>query len=247
MLFLLKGNSLQRGEKVGVHSGHRERLRARFLKEGLEHFEEHTALEFLLFYSRPQGDTNELAHRLIDRFGGFSAVLDAPLEELMAVKGVGYQSAVLLKMAPELSAYYLERRSAVGNVLDSTRKAGLFFLPKFVGKTTEVAYLACLDDKRKLLRCSCVAEHGIANSVAISTRKIVAEAVSTNATCVIMAHNHPRGVALPSPSDKLVTEQVMLALHYVNVRLLDHIVVADDDFVSLAESGYLQRIEQEHL
>ncbi len=227
---------------MGVHDGHRERLRVRFLKEGLENFEEHTALEFLLFYSRPQGDTNELAHRLIEHFGGFAAVLDAPLEDLMEVKGVGYQTAVLLKLVPEFSSFYLDRRNAVGNVLDSTVKAGTFFLPKFVGKTSEVAYLACLDDKRKLLRCSCVAKHGIANSVAISTRKIVAEAVSANATGVILAHNHPRGVALPSPNDKLVTKQVMAALHFVNVRLVDHIVVADHDFVSMAESGHLEMI-----
>ncbi len=230
---------------MSVHDGHRERVRARFLKEGLENFEEHTALEFLLFYSRPQGDTNELAHRLIDHFGGFSAVLDASLDELMSVKGVGYQTAVFLKLVPEFSAYYLDRRNEVGNVLDSTLKAGHFFLPKFVGKTSEVAYLACLDDKRKLLRCSCVAKHGIANSVAISTRKIVAEAVSADATAVILAHNHPRGVALPSANDKLVTKQVMTALHYVNVRFLDHIVVADGDFVSMAESGYLEMMSRD--
>ncbi len=225
---------------MGVHDGHRERIRGRFLKEGLENFDEHTVLEFLLFYSRRQGDTNELAHELINHFGGFSAVLDAPLDDLMDMDGVGFQTAVLLKLVPELSAYYLERRNEVGNVLDSTLKAGTFFLPKFVGKTSEVAYLACLDDKRKVLRCTCIATHGIANSVAISTRKIVAEAVSADATSVILAHNHPRGVALPSPNDKLVTKQVMTALHFVNVRLLDHIVVADGDFVSMAESGHLE-------
>ncbi|MDL2252798.1 DNA repair protein RadC [Ruminococcaceae bacterium OttesenSCG-928-I18] len=227
---------------MGVHDGHRDRLRARFLKEGIQGFEEHTALELLLFYARPRCDTNEIAHALIRKFGNFSAVLDAPMEELTTVDGVGENTATLLKLIPELGAYYLESRGEAGDILNTTEKAGTFFLPKFFGKGNEEVYLACLDDKRKLLRSTCISKQGIVNAVSISTRKIVAEAVRSNATGAILAHNHPGGLALPSANDKLVTKQVFQALRYVSVSLLDHIIVADGDFVSMADSGFFESL-----
>ncbi len=230
---------------MSLHDGHRERLRTRFLKEGVAGFEEHNALELLLFYARPRCDTNEIAHRLIARFGSFAAVLDAPLEELTTVEGVGDKTALLLKMIPEMGAYYMESRSETGDVLDTTVKAGAYFLPKFFGKRSEEVLLACLDDKRKVLRCSLISQQGMVNAVAISVRKIVDEAMRSGATGVMLAHNHPGGVALPSANDKLVTKQVFTALRYVSVRLLDHIVVADNDFVSMADSGYFEPFNRE--
>lgn len=224
---------------MGVHDGHRERLRARFLKQGLSGFEEHTALELLLFYARPRCDTNEIAHALIKQFGSFAGVLDAPVEELAKVKGMGEGGAVLLKMIPELGAYYLNSRAQPGDILNSTDKAGAYFIPRFFGKQSEEFHVAALDDKRKVLRCVCISEAGIVNAVTVSVRRIVAEAVAANATGVILAHNHPGGVALPSSNDHAVTQQAQQALQLINVQLVDHIIVADGDFVSMADSGYL--------
>lgn len=231
---------------MGVHEGHRDRLRARFLKDGLAGFEEHNALELLLFYARPRCDTNEIAHALIKRFGSFSAVLDAPLEELVQVKGVGETSATLLKIIPAAAAYYMQSRTAPGAILNSTEAAGNFFLPKFFGKQSEEVHLAALDDKRKVLRSVCVSEQGITNAVAISVKQIVSEAVTANATGIIVAHNHPGGLALPSSNDKQVTAQIFKALKLINIQLLDHIIVADGDFVSLAESGYIALLHKEN-
>lgn len=230
---------------MSVHEGHRDRLRARFLKSGLHGFEEHTALELLLFYARPRCDTNEIAHALIKRFGSFAGVMDAPMEELAAVPGIGEKSALLLKMIPAMGAYYLESRSAPGEAIDSTEKAGAFFLPKFVGKTNEEVYLAALDDKRKVIRCVCLSTEGIVNAVRITIKRVVTEAVNANATGVLLAHNHPGGIALPSQSDKQVTRQVYKALQLIHVRLLDHIIVADGDFVSLADSGFIAMLQEE--
>ncbi|MGD9559581.1 MAG: RadC family protein [Oscillospiraceae bacterium] len=230
---------------MGVHDGHRDRLRERFLKYGLGAFEAHAALELLLFYAIPRSDTNELAHALIEQFGGFSAVMDAPVEELMRVKGVGYKTAVMLKMMPEVGAYYLQSKTSPGVILDSTEKAGQFFIPKFMGKMREEVYLASLDNKRKVLRCVRLSEEGTVNAVRITIKRIVTEAVNTNATGVLLAHNHPGGVALPSISDKQVTYQAYQALHLINVQLVDHIIVADDDFVSMADSGYFDMLQRD--
>lgn len=227
---------------MGMHDGHRDRLRERFIKEGLDGFEEHTALELLLFYARPRCNTNEIAHALMKRFGGFAQVLDAPIEELMKVEGMGKQSAVLIKMVPELGAFYLKSKNASGKTILSTQEAGQLFLPIFFGKQTEMVYMVALDDKRKVLRCVCLSESGIVNAVSISVKQIVTEAVNANATGVILAHNHPGGLALPSLSDKAVTHQAFQALRLINVTLLDHIIVADGDFVSMADSGYMETL-----
>ena len=223
---------------MGVHVGHRERLRARFIKSGLESFEEHTALELLLFYARPRCDTNEIAHALIEHFGTFAAVLDAPQEALMKVPGVGENTAFLLKLVAPMGSYYLNSRSAAGEVLNSTKKAGAYFLPKFMGKTTEEVHLAALDNRRKLIRCTKLSNEGIVNAVHVTLRRIVTEAVNANATNIILAHNHPGGIALPSGGDKQFTQQARQALQFINVHLADHIIVADDDYISLADSGF---------
>lgn len=229
---------------MSVHDGHRDRLRARFLKNGLQDFDDHNALELLLFYARPRCDTNEIAHALIERFGSFSGVLDAPLEELTQVRGIGQTSAVLIKMIPSMGSYYLNCRSTLGDVLLTTEQAGAFFLPKFFGKKDESLIIAALDDKRKVLRHTTLGDDGIVNAVTISVRKIIAEAVSANATGIILAHNHPGGLALPSSSDKWMTRQCYQALRLINVELVDHIIVADGDFVSLADSGFIDMLRQ---
>lgn len=202
---------------MSVHNGHRERLRARFLKHGLADFEDHTALELILFHAQPRCDTNEIAHSLIQRFGSFAAVLDAPIEELMQVPQVGPQSAFLLKLMVDTGAYYLNSRSSPGEILNCTEKAGCFFMPKFFGKKSEQVYMAALDDKRKVLRSVRLSEEGIVNAVPISIKRIVSEAVGANATGVILAHNHPGGLALPSASDKQVTSKLRgkLTKHFV--------------------------------
>ncbi len=230
---------------MGEFDGHRDRLRARFLREGLSGFEQHTALELLLFYARPRCDTDHLARDLIRRFGGFAAVIDAPLGELEKVPGLGRTSAVLLKMIPELGAYYLDNRAEPGAILDSTGKAGEFFLARLFGKQNEEAHMVALDDKRKVIRAVCLSREGIVNAVRITIKRVVAEALNTNATGVILAHNHPSGLALPSSGDKAVTRQVYQALRLINVNLIDHIVVADGDFVSLADSGYMELLRRD--
>ena len=101
-----------------LHQGHRQRLRNRFMQEGLDHFEQHNMLELLLFYSIPQRDTNEVAHRLLNRFGTISDVLNAPVEELETVEGVGHSSALLISSVHQISDIYrrdkTERRKIVG-------------------------------------------------------------------------------------------------------------------------------------
>lgn len=219
-----------------LHKGHRQRVRERFIKQGLKDFPPHNALELLLFYAIPRKDTNEIAHALMQKFGTISAVFDAPLEELTKVKGVSENCAVLIKMIPAYSSYYMDDRVNYNLALNSTEKIGAFFLPKFIGQKNECVYLLCLDSKLKVLKCELLFE-GSVNAVSITNRKVIETAALVGATSVALAHNHPNGVAIPSDADIATTIQLKKALQLINVELIDHIIVADDDFVSLADSG----------
>lgn len=224
---------------MGVHDGHRGRLTERFLEEGLDGFSPHNILELILFYAVPRKDTNELAHVLLDTFGSLSGVLDAPVAELTAVPGVGEHTAALLHLIPHLTRAYLSDREQE-ICISSTEKAGQFLLPRFVGRNEECVFLVCVDGKCRVLSVTLLHKGNI-NSAEVSIRSIVAAALRHNAAGIILAHNHPGGVALPSQEDLRTTQRVREALEPVGIRLIDHFIVADGDFVSLADSGYNQK------
>ena len=224
---------------MGVHDGHREKMRGRFLETGLDAFAEHEALELLLFYAIPRKDTNPIAHALMERYGSLDAVLSAPVEDLMRVEGIGESAAVLLKLVPKV----MQKARLTANketILDSTDKAGAFLLERFRGEKNEVIYQLCLDRKGKLLSCRRLNEGG-ADSAELNIRRLVENALLVSASAVIISHNHPSGIALPSTEDYATTEKVQSALRMIGVELVDHIIVADEDFVSMADSGILKR------
>lgn len=222
---------------MAMHDGHRQRLKDRFVLEGLDNFNELQVLELLLFYAIPRQDTNPLAHRLLARFGTLSQVLEAPIEELQKVEGVGRNAAVLLHLATAVSRYYMVNRAMQNTVLSTTEKCGEFLTPFFHGRRNETVYLLCLDAKCKLLCCREVSE-GSVNSAGVSPRKVVEMALGANATTVVLAHNHPSGIAVPSAEDVQTTYRVANALDAVEITLADHIIVADGDYTSMVHSGY---------
>lgn len=221
---------------MSIHDGHRERLRKRFKDEGLDGFSEIQALELALFYTISRKDTNPIAHALLDHFGSLAQVLEAPVEELQKVPGVGENTAVYLRMITELGRFYMVSRTTQTKVLTTLEQCAEYMLPFFYGRRLETVFLLCLDAKCKVLCCKEVAE-GSVNAAGISVRKVVETALGANATSVVLAHNHPSGVAVPSGEDVQTTHRIAAALAAVEVHLVDHIVVADEDYVSMAQSG----------
>ena len=222
---------------MGAHDGHRARKKQQFLRHGTESFADHELLELALFYAIPRRDTNELAHSLLETFGSLQGVLNAPAEELQKVEGMGENAAILLHLMPELLRRSQMTRSKERN-LNSPEKCGSYFLRLLGGETREVLYQLCLDGKGKLLLCRQLSQ-GDMDSAALSVKQVVNNALSCGASAVVLGHNHPSGVALPSEEDRAVTLRVRDALKTLDIRLLDHIVVADGDFVSMAQSGFL--------
>ena len=220
-----------------IHKGHRERLKQRFLEEGLDNFTDIQVLELLLFYAIPRSDTNPIAHALLDRFGSLSQVLEADVEELKKVPGIKDHAATLLALVIDLCRYYQVNCAQQTEILTTLDACGKYLVPRFFGRTKETVFLLCLDAKCKVLCCKELGE-GTVNATSISVRKVVETALNANATTVILAHNHPSGVALPSNEDVVTTRRIAAALQAVEIYLADHIVVADGDYVSMVQSGY---------
>ena len=229
---------------MSIHDGHRQRMKERFRNGGLDNFTDVQVLELALYYCIPRKDTNPIAHALIEHFGSLSQVLEASVEELQKVPGIGEGTAVYLSMLTQIGRFYLVDRSQREEILPTLDKCGEYLVPRFFGRATETVFLLCMDAKCKVLCCREMGQ-GSVNSAGISVRKIVETALGVNATTVILAHNHPSGLALPSSEDVQTTRRVAAALEAVEIHLADHIVVADGDYVSMVQSGY--RIHQELL
>ncbi len=222
--------------KENIHGGHRQRLKNRFLEDGLKHFEDHQILELLLFYCIPRQDTNPIAHALLDHFGSLAQVMEAPASELKKVPGVGDSVATFLALINAYYRHYDSRDNPNEIILDDLNKCGEFLKRFYRNRRNETVYMLCLDAKCKLLCYKEVGE-GSVNSAAVPIRRIVEIALGANATSVILAHNHPSGLALPSPEDQLTTKQLAYALSAVDIILADHMVFADKDFISMRHSG----------
>lgn len=223
---------------MGVHEGHRERMRERFFQHGLETFNEIEALEMLLYYAIPRKDTNPLAHALLDRFGSLDYVLSASEEELCEVPGISERTAALLMMVPQITQ--LSEVNRANRIKDVTRTedAVNFLIPRFRNQRREILLLLCLNSQKQITHVE-VMNKGAVNYVTFDPRRVVEVALKRQAVSVIIAHNHPDGPALPSKEDDSATSQVYRALNTVGINLYDHIIIAGEDYASYRRSGAL--------
>ena len=222
---------------MSIHKDHRQRLRDRFLKEGLDNFDELYVLELLLFYCIPRVDTNPIAHRLLDYFGSLNNVLNATAEELEKVEGIGKNTSTFLSLITQVGRYYQVKQTEPGKILRTIDQCGNYLVPYFFGREQETVFMLCLDAKCKVLCCKMVGE-GSVNSANIPVRRVVEMALAANATTVVLAHNHPSGLAIPSADDIQTTQKIAAALATVEIILADHIVVSKDDYVSITQSNF---------
>lgn len=221
-----------------MHEGHRKRLKDRFIAEGLKNFEPHQVLELLLFYVIPRRDTNEIAHHLLKKFKTFADILEADVPDLMRVEGIGENAAIFLSLISASSAYYLQSKHGEKPILDSSSKAGEFVKSLFVGQKYEVFYAVCLDNQNRVTWADVLFE-GTLNETVIYPRIIVEIALRHRANSLIIAHNHPGGSLKPSQADIQATQSIKNALETIQIKLLDHIIVGDNAYMSFAEKGYL--------
>lgn len=224
------------------HSGHRARMKERFWTDGGKTLCDHELLELLLYYAIPRRDTNEIAHRLIERFGSLYAVFEATPQVLIQVEGISAHSATLIQLMLECCRRYYDGRVAVGDNADGDIVAQIAqsAIARCIGLTNESLFVACLDNRLRLARFEEIGS-GTPDNVQVICRKVAELAIRYNSASVVLAHNHPNGFAIPSRADVDATLRLRETLGGISINLLDHIIVAGDDYVSLAQTGVFQR------
>ena len=220
------------------HKGHRQRMRERVQSYGLDSLAEHEALEYVLYLTNAQKDTNGIAHDLIDRFGDFAAVLEASEEELCTVEGVGPSTARMLHLLPQISRYYGRSRTSTTRCIKTTEQMGSYLMAKFAWSDYERAMLVSLDS-RKRVRAAVWLREGSSDRVSLDIKNVVAAAIKGGTDAVVLCHNHPNGVALPSREDLQATENIVRALGMVQVSLRDHIILTETEYFSMREANRL--------
>jgi len=221
------------------HDGHRQRVKQRYLSEGLDGFQDHEVLEFLLFYCIPMKDTNELAHKMILEFGTLAGLFEADPMEISKRCGVSENTAILVSSITSFARRYDQVKRGSKPVLNSSSKAGEYVISLFIGRAYEAFYVICLDAQSRLNHAKLVHE-GTINEVTVYPRLVVETALRHKANSVILAHNHPGGSLYPSKADIEMTKRVMIALEAISISVMDHIIVAGDKYVSFAEKGLME-------
>ncbi|MGI5848477.1 MAG: RadC family protein [Christensenellales bacterium] len=210
-----------------MHEGHRQRLTNRFLSEGLESFEEHEILEYILFYALPRVDTNAIAHRLIKTFGSLAGVLEANAKDLEQVAGIGRKTAAYICMFPEIFRAYQHSKLGKRPFIKSIKDACDFAKSLLFGKTFEQFYVIWLDTQNRVIHHERLSEGGISESP-VYLNKVAAAALRHHAAKGVIAHNHPGGNVTPSKADIDTTQDILRALNILGIELLDHIIVSEN-------------------
>jgi DNA repair protein RadC len=223
-----------------LHEGHRQRVKTRYLTEGLDAFEDHQILEMLLFFCIPMKDTNELAHKMIGEFGSLAGLFEADPKDICKRCGVSENTAILVSLIPSLSRRYFKGKWGDKPVLNGSTKAGEYAVSIFAGRTYENFFVICLDSQNRV-NYSALVHEGTINEAAVYPRLIVETALRHQANSIILAHNHPGGSLQPSSADVEITKKIIVAAEAISISVMDHIIVAGEKYYSFAEKGLISR------
>ena len=225
-----------------IHSGHRERMRSRFLKDPeLSGFAEHEIMELILFFVFPRGDTNAVAHRLLDTFGSVNAVVNAPVEKLAKVENIGQNSAVMLKMLGSV-AKYLDKQDLLHIDVRDIPKLSQYLKAMFAGELSERFVVMTVNSNMRINSVEQVTVGG--QSVVCPDLKEMAKAVfSSSEENIMLVHNHPGGTSKPSGDDIILTRKIMQYFSPFGINVLDHFVVGRDSVTSMRACGFIYDTE----
>ncbi len=226
-------------------AGHRGRLRDRFLEKGLSGFSDTEILELLLSFGTPRTNCKEPARQLLKKFGSFSKVLEASPVALQDVKGVGPKNSFALHFVHGVASHYLKERLHGKRYLHSSAEVAEYLVHSMRGLKKEVFTVIYLDSSHAIIDSEVVAE-GTLNVNTVYPREIVSKALLFHAAALIIAHNHPSGSLQPSPQDIKLTKTLWLVCNYMQMQLLDHLIIGDGSY-SFADNGLMQSISKDCL
>ncbi len=225
--------------------GHRQRVKERFFKESPESFTDEDLLELLLFFGIPRKDTRGLARSLLKEYKGrLDKVLDAPIEELLKFPHLGRYALLPLKVVHEVAKRYLKARSEAVYYLKSPKEVHQYLIYELKNEQKEVFLVIFLASDLKVLKLERLFEGTISEST-IYPRELFFKACRYGASQVVLAHNHPSGNLTPSEADKRLTKQLILAGHLLQIKVIDHLIIGQNDYFSFAENGLMESLERE--
>lgn len=219
------------------YTGHRQRLRDRFLKNP-DSLPDYELLEMLLFASNPRGDTKPLAKQLIERFDNLAGVLNASVIELEKIKGLGDSAIGAIKTAQVCGIRMLQQQVLNKPVISSWKELLDYCYAKMAHRKTEEVRILFLDSKNQLIADE-QSQEGTIDHAPVYAREIVKRALELHASAIIMVHNHPAGDPEPSREDVTITKTVQKALASVDIELHDHLIIGREGHKSLKSSGII--------
>lgn len=228
--------------KKSIHEEHRKRMKDIFLKTGFDGFSDVQKLEFILYFSIPRKDTNPIAHNLLDTFGSFDKVLEASVEKLQAVNGIGEHSALLLSTF--LKVFECYGKSKCDASISGTSTAKEYCKNLYHGKKIEEFYMICLTNSNRIISCNLI-NQGTASEVPVDIRKLTNIIVANNCERVLVTHNHPHGTIRPSDEDIAFTSKIISSCILNNIEVVDHIIVAGDSAFSFEEARLLKELKRD--
>lgn len=222
-----------------LHKGHRERMRKRCLKYGVENLEDHEILEILLYYCIPLRDTNELAHLLLNEASSWQHIIDCHPADISRRYGLSDNTGLFFSLIGELNKRYNKEKWKERMLIDSSDIAGKYIVSLLQHENIECFYVICLDSQSRLIN-SILLSRGTVNETSVSLRMVTEIVLRYNSVSVILAHNHPGGNCLPSNEDIETTRKIQVVLDMINIDLVDHIIVAGKRYFSLGDNGLLR-------
>jgi len=229
-------------------AGHRQRLRDKYLEKGLDIFTDAEVLELLLTFGTPRQDCKEMARNALVRFGNLAGVIEAPLQELSTLRGIGEKNAFALKFVQDVARRYLKSRLVDQKITVKGASDVVEYLwHRFAGHKREVFLVIFLNIKNAIIQMEEVFEGSLTSS-AVYPREVIKMALKYDAASMIFAHNHPSGDVEPSSQDYAVTKRLFDAAQLFDMNVLDHIIIGESGrYLSLADTGFLEQVKSERM
>ncbi len=229
-------------DKKNIHSGHRQRLLNTILDAGIDKVSDVVALEFILTYVIPRADTNEIAHRLLERFGSAANALNADWELVADVEGMGETSAKKFHLLVDIFDYYTNELLEKKYTFERRSDISDFFEELLRFQNVETTYIVGLDASKRVKSKQKLSTGGLL-SVGISTHQIAKFVTGIKPAFVLLAHNHPQGKAIPSQADIDGTKIIESLLSSLGTPLIDHIIVGNDGVYGILTQSYYREFK----